>query len=101
MVLLAQSVVRLFSVICQAVSISYQHIKEGTLRELLGDLEDEELEDWIKQNDWTRKEDQLIFVTNQEEIVKSKNIVDKVNFESEFIRVLYQKSSYRVVCIVL
>ena len=66
------------------MSISYQHIKESTLRELLGDLEDEELEKWIEQNDWTRKDDDLIFVTNQEEIVKSKNIVDKVNFESKF-----------------
>jgi len=73
-------------VICRAVSISHQHIKESTLRELLGNLEDEELEDWITQNDWTKKEDELIFVTNQEEIVKSKSIVDKVNFESKSIK---------------
>ena len=66
------------------MSISYQHISEDTLRELLGDLDDEQLNLWIEKNDWTRANNQLIFVTNQEEIVKSKNIVEKVTFDSRF-----------------
>ncbi|CAK8684264.1 unnamed protein product [Clavelina lepadiformis] len=66
--------------ICQTVSNSYQHIKAETLQALLGDLEDKDLDAWIEKNGWTRTDD-LIFVTNQEEIIKSRNIVDKVNFD--------------------
>jgi len=69
--------------ICRTVSITFQHIKVDDLRELLGDLEDHELQHWISSNSWTLKENDLVFVTNQEEIVKTRNIVDKVNFESE------------------
>nr|CAB3241724.1 eukaryotic translation initiation factor 3 subunit K-like [Phallusia mammillata] len=67
--------------ICYAVSISYQHISRTDLKALLGEPSDEELQGWIKMFNWTCKDNGLVFVTNQEEIVKTRNIVDKVNFE--------------------
>nr|XP_002131366.1 eukaryotic translation initiation factor 3 subunit K-like [Ciona intestinalis] len=67
--------------ICRTVSISYQRIGLEELRSLLGDLGDEELNRWIKVNEWSRLDGDLVFVANQEELVKTRNIVDKVNFE--------------------
>lgn len=53
------------------------------LRALLGDPNDAELESWINAWNWLWKDNGLVYVTNQEEIVKTRNIVDKVNFESK------------------
>lgn len=33
---------------------------------------------------WTENEDGMIFIFNQEESIKPKNIVEKIDFESEY-----------------
>uniref|UniRef100_H2YI35 Eukaryotic translation initiation factor 3 subunit K n=1 Tax=Ciona savignyi TaxID=51511 RepID=H2YI35_CIOSA len=67
--------------ICRTVAISYQRISCDELRALLGDLNDESLDRWIDENGWSRSDGNLVHVANQEELVKTRNIVDKVNFE--------------------
>lgn len=67
--------------ICHAVSVSHQNIDVEDLRELLGYLEEEELNYWIETSKWSRKENGLVAVANHEENIKTKNIVEKVDFD--------------------
>ena len=43
----------------------------------------EELDDWIKAQNWTVKEDGKVFVCNQEAHIKSKNIAEKIDLDSK------------------
>ena len=43
----------------------------------------EELDEWIKVQNWTIKEDGKVFVSNQEAHIKSKNIAEKIDLDSE------------------
>lgn len=67
--------------ICHVVSVSHQNINIEDLRAILGDLSEDELQVWIQRCKWSKKDDDLISVANHEENVKTKNIVEKVNFE--------------------
>lgn len=67
--------------ICQAVSVSHQNIEVEDLRSILGDLEDDELQMWIERSGWREGRVGLIAVANHEEKVKTKNIVEKVDFQ--------------------
>uniref|UniRef100_A0A8C1JSN0 Eukaryotic translation initiation factor 3, subunit K n=1 Tax=Cyprinus carpio TaxID=7962 RepID=A0A8C1JSN0_CYPCA len=40
---------------------------------------------WMNKYGWTENEDGQIFIHSQEECVKPKNIVEKIDFESEFV----------------
>lgn len=42
-----------------------------------------ELECWIKEMNWKEMPDGQIFINNQEENVKTKNITEKIGFESK------------------
>lgn len=68
--------------ICYVVKITYQTIHKSILCELLGGLDEAQLKYWIKQNDWEEKEDGYLFISNQEELIKSKNIKEKIEFDS-------------------
>ena len=46
----------------------------------------DELDEWIKSQDWTLKEDGKVYICNQEAHIKSKNIAEKIDFESKLIR---------------
>ncbi|KAJ7369683.1 Eukaryotic translation initiation factor 3 subunit K [Desmophyllum pertusum] len=63
------------------IGITYQTIDKNLISELLGGLQGEELDDWIKAQNWTIKEDGKVFVCNQEAHIKSKNIAEKIDFE--------------------
>uniref|UniRef100_A0A671RB58 Eukaryotic translation initiation factor 3 subunit K-like n=1 Tax=Sinocyclocheilus anshuiensis TaxID=1608454 RepID=A0A671RB58_9TELE len=71
--------------ICHVVGITYQNIEYRLLAEMLGDPLDTQVKVWMNKYGWTENEDGQIFIHNQEESVKPKNIVEKIDFESEFL----------------
>ncbi|KAG7234842.1 hypothetical protein INR49_003668 [Caranx melampygus] len=68
--------------ICHVVGITYQTIEHRLLAEMLGDPLDTQVKVWMNKYGWTENEDGQIFIYNQEESVKPKNIVEKIDFES-------------------
>lgn len=68
--------------ICHVVKITYQTIDEATLRELLGGLDESQLKFWINKNNWKTEAGGYVFVANQEEMIKSRNIKEKIEFDS-------------------
>lgn len=44
---------------------------------------DTQVKVWMNKYGWTENEEGQIFIFNQEESVKPKNIVEKIDFESE------------------
>ncbi|XP_061918103.1 eukaryotic translation initiation factor 3 subunit K isoform X2 [Entelurus aequoreus] len=68
--------------ICHVVGITYQTIERSLLAEMLGDPLDTQVKVWMNKYNWTETEDGQIFIFNQEESVKPKNIVEKIDFES-------------------
>ncbi|KAG9331314.1 hypothetical protein JZ751_019505 [Albula glossodonta] len=68
--------------ICHVVGITYQNIEHRLLAEMLGDPLDTQVKVWMSKYGWTESEDGQIFIFNQEESVKPKNIVEKIDFES-------------------
>lgn len=65
--------------ICSVVRISYQRIKKTELAELLGNVDDFTLAAWIAKCEWKEEEGGLIFIQNHEDIVKPKNIDEKID----------------------
>jgi len=76
--------------ICSIVSITYQRIRTDHLISLLGDVDDYELDHWVSNSSWSKLDDEIIFINNQEEIVKTRNIVEKVDFDK--VRTVMQSS---------
>ncbi|XP_038642022.1 eukaryotic translation initiation factor 3 subunit K isoform X1 [Scyliorhinus canicula] len=68
--------------ICHVVGITYQTIEKWLLAEMLGDLTDAQLQVWMSKYGWTEAEPEKIFICNQEESIKPKNIVEKIDFDS-------------------
>ncbi|KAG2471359.1 EIF3K factor, partial [Polypterus senegalus] len=68
--------------ICHVVGITYQNIEKMLLAEMLGDLTDSQLRAWMSKYGWTESEPGQIFIYNQEENIKPKNIVEKIDFET-------------------
>lgn len=67
--------------VCHVVGITYQTIERTHLAQLLGDVDDNILDIWVKKYGW-KEEDNLVFIANQDEIIKTKNINEKIDFES-------------------
>lgn len=63
------------------LNTTYQSINGHLLADLLGGLEGDELQEWIKSRGWKLQDDGKVFIGNQEHI-KSKNIVEKIDFHS-------------------
>ncbi|XP_037586665.1 eukaryotic translation initiation factor 3 subunit K isoform X2 [Cebus imitator] len=68
--------------ICHVVGITYQHIDRWLLAEMLGDLSDSQLKVWMSKYGWSADESGQIFICSQEESIKPKNIVEKIDFDS-------------------
>lgn len=68
--------------ICYVVKITFQTIPKELLCKLLGGLEETQLKYWIKINEWEEREPGFVFISNQEELIKSKNIKEKIEFDS-------------------
>lgn len=50
---------------------------------------DTQVKVWMNKYGWTENEEGQIFIFSQEESVKPKNIVEKIDFESEFSSPVY------------
>ncbi|XP_036886686.1 eukaryotic translation initiation factor 3 subunit K isoform X1 [Sturnira hondurensis] len=68
--------------ICHVVGITYQHIDRWLLAEMLGDLTDSQLKMWMSKYGWSADESGQIFICSQEESIKPKNIVEKIDFDN-------------------
>ncbi|KAL7850823.1 hypothetical protein AOLI_G00211790 [Acnodon oligacanthus] len=64
------------------LEITYQTIEHRLLAEMLGDPLDTQVKVWMNKYGWVENEEGQIFIYNQEESIKPKNIVEKIDFES-------------------
>jgi translation initiation factor 3 subunit K len=67
--------------VCHVVGITYQTIERTHLAELLGDVDDLTLKVWVNKYGW-KEDGPLIFIANQDENIKTKNINEKIDFDS-------------------
>ncbi|KAB0799252.1 hypothetical protein PPYR_07132 [Photinus pyralis] len=67
--------------VCHVVGITYQRIDRVHLAELLGDVDDVTLKHWVKKYGW-KEEGALVFISNQDENIKTKNINEKIDFDN-------------------
>jgi len=77
--------------ICYIVSITFQRIQYNQLLSKLGEISEAEFEKLIEKNNWKKMNDGILFVANQEEKVKTRNIVEKVNFSK--VRTILKSSA--------
>jgi len=68
--------------VCHVVNITYQTVDKAVLKELLGNITDAELRSWIAKNRWKEEPNGMIFISNQEDNIKTKNISEKITFET-------------------
>ncbi|XP_026315549.1 eukaryotic translation initiation factor 3 subunit K [Hyposmocoma kahamanoa] len=66
--------------VCHVVGITFQTIDKNNLANLLGGIDDVTLKHWVKKYGW-RDEVNLIFIANQDENIKTKNITEKIEFD--------------------
>jgi len=68
--------------VAHVVNITYQTIEVPILKELLGSVDDQVLKQWITKCGWKDQGNERVFITSQEDLVKTKNITEKVEFEN-------------------
>ncbi|ROT61769.1 eukaryotic translation initiation factor 3 subunit 12 [Penaeus vannamei] len=68
--------------ICHVIGITYQHIEKHVLAQLLGNIDEQTLQVWMNKYGWKEVESNLVLIANQEETVKTKNITEKIEFDS-------------------
>ena len=68
--------------VCHVISITYQTIEVAVVGELLGLVQDSSINYWMEQYGWKTSEDGFVTVSNQEEIIKTRNITEKIDIES-------------------
>ncbi|CAK5052860.1 unnamed protein product [Meloidogyne enterolobii] len=70
---------------CQVISVTYQRIYKQNLVMLLGDIDDKELAFYVSHFRWRKVEDEdVYFIQNHEDTIKSRNIEEKLQFERIF-----------------
>ncbi|XP_046734042.1 eukaryotic translation initiation factor 3 subunit K [Diprion similis] len=68
--------------VCHVVGITFQTIDKGLLAQLLGGVDDSTLKHWVKKYGWKEESKNVIFIANQDENIKTKNITEKIDFEN-------------------
>ncbi|XP_011439558.1 eukaryotic translation initiation factor 3 subunit K-like [Crassostrea angulata] len=68
--------------VCHVIAATYQTIPSDLLKELLGDIPEDQVQQWINKYGWKLQEDGNVFIVNQEENIKTKNITETITFES-------------------
>ncbi|GAB6020520.1 Eukaryotic translation initiation factor 3 subunit K [Chamberlinius hualienensis] len=68
--------------ICHVIGITYQTIERHVLAELLGGIPDPQLRQWMTKYGWKEMPSGMVFISTQDEIIKTKNITEKIDFES-------------------
>jgi len=67
--------------VCHVISITYQAIEEVVLQELLGLVDENAIKVWTDKYGW-KMNDSLVSITSQEEIIKTRNITEKIDLDS-------------------
>jgi translation initiation factor 3 subunit K len=67
--------------VCHVVGTTFQTIDKVYLSRLLGNIDDKQLAKWVKNNEW-KMQGELVTIVKQEETIKTKHIVEKIDFES-------------------
>ncbi|CAB4059239.1 EIF3K [Lepeophtheirus salmonis] len=57
--------------VCHVISITYQRIRDETIGELLGLVDESSINKWIERNGWTQSDSGYVIVSNQEEMIKN------------------------------
>ncbi|XP_012282108.1 eukaryotic translation initiation factor 3 subunit K [Orussus abietinus] len=68
--------------VCHVVGITFQTIDKSLLMQLLGNVDETTLKHWVKKYGWKEESKTVIFIANQDENIKTKNITEKIDFES-------------------
>ncbi|XP_012257958.2 eukaryotic translation initiation factor 3 subunit K [Athalia rosae] len=68
--------------VCHVVGITFQTIDKALLAQLLGGVDDSTLKHWVKKYGWKEESKNVIFIANQDENIKTKNITEKIDFEN-------------------
>jgi len=68
--------------ICHVISITYQTLKKDVLRELLGGIPESVVKQWVMRYGWKEAAGGELYIANQEENIKTKNIQETITFES-------------------
>merc|ERR1711935_649395 len=69
------------SYICGVISASFQRLSLENLKEFVGVSSTQDAQAWIDRSGWSRDQG-IVFVASQEDKVKSKSIVERVNLSS-------------------
>ena len=64
------------------MDITYQYTDRCLLSEMLGDLNDSQLKMWMSKYGWSADKSVQIFICSQEESIKPKDIMEKIDFDS-------------------
>ncbi|XP_034936531.1 eukaryotic translation initiation factor 3 subunit K [Chelonus insularis] len=68
--------------VCHVVGITFQTIDKNLLAQLLGSVDESTLKHWVKKYGWQEQSKNVIFIANQDENIKTKNITEKIDFEN-------------------
>merc|ERR1711874_519180 len=68
--------------VCHVICITYQTIEESVLSELLGLVQENAVAHWLDLYGWKVGSDSVVTVSSQEEIIKTRNITEKIDMES-------------------
>ncbi|KAJ8896741.1 hypothetical protein PR048_002086 [Dryococelus australis] len=68
--------------VCHVVGITFQTVNRHLLAQLLGGVDDMTLRQWVNKYGWREQENNMIFIANQDENIKTKFITEKIDFES-------------------
>uniref|UniRef100_A0A2K5R3Y5 Eukaryotic translation initiation factor 3 subunit K n=1 Tax=Cebus imitator TaxID=2715852 RepID=A0A2K5R3Y5_CEBIM len=67
------------------------YIDHWLLAKMLGDLSDSQLKVWMSKYRWSANESGQIFICGQEESIKPKNIVEKIDFDKIYVPKCYEQ----------
>nr|QBH73271.1 eukaryotic translation initiation factor 3 subunit K [Carausius morosus] len=68
--------------VCHVVGITFQTVDKHLLAQLLGGVDEMTLHQWVNKYGWKEQENNMIFIANQDDNIKTKNITEKIDFES-------------------
>ncbi|VBB28081.1 unnamed protein product [Acanthocheilonema viteae] len=80
---------------CQVINVTFQNIEKSLLVRLLGGISDKQVNEYARFYGWIPKENgEVYFVQNHEATIKSRNIEEKLQFDSMFFAVNIRLSSF-------
>jgi len=68
--------------VVHVINITYQRIEKSVLRQLVGNLPDTQLNQVMQKNNWRDEPDGYVYIQNQEDNVKTRNINETIEFEN-------------------